>query len=75
MQHLPSNAEIAHHIGISEEQVACYRGDTFRLGDGSWLVHFAFIMPVELRQRLTGSFTYILRASPSPGDARQPEAF
>ncbi|MNE78389.1 hypothetical protein D3C80_1747920 [compost metagenome] len=71
MHDIPSNAEIAHQIGISEAEVAHYREETFRLGDGSWLVHFAFAMPMELRQRLTGSFTFILKATPEQGDARQ----
>ncbi|HDS1736299.1 MULTISPECIES: hypothetical protein [Pseudomonas] len=57
MESEPTNSELALHIGIDEAEVERYRGDTFRLGDGSWLIHFAFVMPKELRQRFTGSFT------------------
>ncbi len=67
----PSDLLIAVCIGISEQQVTFYRRETFLLGDGSWLVHFAFSMPKELRQQLTGSFTLLLRAPRVPGDARQ----
>lgn len=59
----PSDSLIAVRIGISEQQVAFYRRDTISLGDGSWLVHFAFTMPSELRQRLTGSFTLLWQAA------------
>lgn len=71
MHDKPNDSQIAYLIGISEAEVACYRGDIIRLNDGAWLIHFSFIMPSELRQRLTGSFTFTLRA-PTPGDARQP---
>lgn len=67
----PSDYLIAVCIGVSEQQVNFYRRETFLLGDGSWLVHFAFFMPIELRQRLTGSFTLLLKAPRVPGDARR----
>lgn len=57
MDNEPTNTEVALQIGIDEAQVERYRGDTFRLGDGSWLIHFAFVMPKELRRQFTGSFT------------------
>lgn len=72
MESLPSNREVAVFLGISESDVARYRGDTILLGDGSWLIHFSFTMPKELRQRFTGSFTLVLKAPAPPGDARQP---
>lgn len=64
MGSLPSNREVAVFLGISEADVARYRGDTIVLG--SWLIHFSFAMPKELRQRFTGSFTVLLKA-PAPG--------
>ena len=66
----PSDFSVAVCIGISEQQVPLYRRETFHLGDGSWLVHFAFSMPKELRQQLTGSFTLLLKAPRAFGDAR-----
>lgn len=63
----PSNLEIAGRIGVSETDVARYRGDTFRMSDGSWLIHFSFVMPRELRQSLTGSFTLLIKCE-SLGD-------
>ena len=71
MSEEPSDGVIAVCIGISEQQVTEYRRESFLLGDGSWLVHFAFIMPKELRHQLTGSFTLLLKASRAPGDTRQ----
>lgn len=60
MESRPSDIEIAGLIGVSEADVTRYRGDTFLLGDGSWLIHFAFAMPKELRQNLTDEFTLIV---------------
>ncbi|GGU79455.1 hypothetical protein GCM10009504_40440 [Pseudomonas laurentiana] len=71
MRGAPTNREIALAIGIDELEVERYRGDTFLLGDGSWLIHFAFEMPRGLRQRLTGSFTLIFKRAPAMADARQ----
>lgn len=68
----PSNLDIARQIGISETDVALYRSEIFRLGDGSWLIHFSFAMPRELRQNLTGSFTFIM-GDKKPGDRRVSE--
>ncbi|WP_132839632.1 hypothetical protein [Pseudomonas putida] len=75
MSEEPSDCVIAVCIGISEQQVTQYRRESFLLGDGSWLVHFAFIMPKELRHQLTGSFTLLLKASRAPGDTRQADEF
>lgn len=66
MKSEPTNLEIATEIGITEAEVERYRGDTFLLGDGSWLIHFGMVMPRELRGGLTGSFTYILRSKVIP---------
>jgi hypothetical protein len=55
----PTNSEIALELGIDEAEVEKYRGDTFLLGDGSWLIHFAYEMPKELRHRLTKGYTLI----------------
>lgn len=73
MDDAPSNLDIARQIGITELEVARYRGDTFRLSDGAWLIHFKFQMPKELRKGLTGSFTLLCRAPQITGDARAPE--
>jgi len=73
MDDVPSNLDIARRIGITELEVARYRGDSFRLNDGAWLIHFAFQMPKELRKGLTGSFTFILAAPRAASDARAPE--
>ncbi|WEL53759.1 hypothetical protein PZ739_18195 [Pseudomonas kermanshahensis] len=70
MDRKPSNQEIAVAIGISEAEVIRYRSETLLLGDGSWLIHFTFLMPKELRFGLTGSFTHILKAAPPAGDRR-----
>ncbi|WP_347149523.1 hypothetical protein [Pseudomonas sichuanensis] len=60
MENRPSDLKIAGLIGITEADVTRYRGDAFLLGDGSWLIHFAFSMPKYLRQNLTGGFTLIV---------------
>ncbi|ATP47746.1 MULTISPECIES: hypothetical protein [Pseudomonas] len=70
MDRKPSNQEVAVAIGISEAEVIRYRSETLLLGDGSWLIHFTFLMPKELRFGLTGSFTHILKAAPPAGDRR-----
>ncbi|MCX2889412.1 hypothetical protein OO258_14325 [Pseudomonas sp. DCB_BI] len=72
MFHAPSDLDIAARIGVSVTDVALYRGDTFRLKDGSWLIHFSFAMPRELRQSLTGSFTFLMKFE-KPGDRRLSE--
>ncbi|MGY4526867.1 hypothetical protein ACVWZT_003681 [Pseudomonas sp. TE21394] len=72
MVEAPSDLDIAGWIGVSETDVALYRGDTFRLKDGSWLIHFSFAMPRELRHSLTGSFTLLVKAE-NPGDRRMSE--
>lgn len=68
----PSDSDISVRIGVSEADVALYRGDTFRLKDGSWLIHFSFAMPQELRQSLTGSFTLLFKIKET-GDRRMSE--
>ncbi|KEY87682.1 hypothetical protein MBA34_07455 [Pseudomonas capeferrum] len=73
MDRKPSNQEVAVAIGISEAEVLRYRSETLLLGDGSWLIHFTFVMPKELRFGLTGSFSHILKAPP-PFDDRRMEA-
>jgi len=70
MDRKPSNQEVAVAIGISEAEVIRYRSETLLLGDGSWLIHFTFLMPKELRFGLTGSFTHILKAASPAGDRR-----
>ncbi|WP_369991237.1 hypothetical protein [Pseudomonas xanthosomatis] len=72
MNRKPTNLEIAAEIGITEADVGRYRGETFLLGDGAWLIHFLFQMPKELRGGLTGSFTYILKPN-APGTERRSE--
>ncbi|RSC25328.1 hypothetical protein EGT09_02460 [Pseudomonas putida] len=73
MDNAPSDLDIARRIGITETEVARYRGDSFLLSDGAWLIHFTFQMPKELRKGLTGSFTFILAAPRAFSDARTPE--
>ncbi|CAI8918189.1 hypothetical protein EON09_04650 [Pseudomonas soli] len=68
----PTDLDVAMEIGISETEVKRYRGDTFLLGDGAWLVHFGYTMPKELRSRLTGSFTLIFKPHMSLSDRRRP---
>lgn len=68
----PTDLEVAMEIGISETEVKRYRGDTFLLGDGAWLVHFRYTMPKELRARLTGSFTLIFKPHMAVSDRRRP---
>ncbi|MGE8110861.1 hypothetical protein [Pseudomonas sp. NPDC086566] len=72
MSDAPSDLDIASRIGVSETDVALYRGDTFRMNDGSWLIHFSFLMPRELRQGLTGSFTLLIKVE-NPDDRRVSE--
>ncbi len=61
----PTNEEVSVQVGIDEVQVERYRKEALRLGDGSWLVHFDYNMPKELRQRFTGSFTVVIRSEAS----------
>lgn len=70
MDPLPTNQEVAEEVGIDEVQVERYRTETLRLGDGSWLVHFSFDMPRELRHSFTGSFTAIIPGKSLIADAR-----
>ncbi|AYG47477.1 hypothetical protein DV532_09305 [Pseudomonas sp. Leaf58] len=63
----PSDLDIAGRIGVGEADVALYRGDTLK--DGSWLIHFSFAMPCELRHSLTGNFTLFMKVE-KPGDRR-----
>lgn len=67
----PTNQEIALEVGLSEEEVQQYRRETYLLKDGSWLIHFAFHMPKPLRERLTGSFTLILKPLAGSGERRR----
>ena len=81
MDREPTNQEIAAALGIDEDQVDKYRQEAVLLGDGSWLVHFSYDMPRELRHSFTGSFTAIvacvescvclLYTSPSPRDVEE----
>ena len=57
MDRIPTNPEVAALLGIDEASVEEFRQETHRLKDGAWLVQFAYWMPQELRQSLTGSFT------------------
>lgn len=66
----PTNQQVAIEVGIAEEEVKRYRRESLLLGDGSWLVHFAYEMPKELRRRFTGSFTAVVRGVPGE-DARE----
>ncbi|WP_238540218.1 hypothetical protein [Pseudomonas sp. GM84] len=59
----PTNQQVAIEVGIEEEEVERYRRESLLLGDGSWLVHFAYEMPKELRHRFIGSFTAIVKAN------------
>jgi hypothetical protein len=70
MDPVPTNQEVAEEVGIDEAQVERYRTDTLELGDGSWLVHFSFEMPRELRHSFTGSFTAIIPSKSLIADAR-----
>lgn len=56
----PTNQEVAAAVGIDEAQVERYRRETVRLNEGSWLVHFSYEMPRELRYGFTGSFTALI---------------
>ncbi len=49
----PSDLDISEWIGVSETEIAIYRGNMFRLKDDSWLIRFSFAMLRALRQRLT----------------------
>ncbi|WEK32920.1 MAG: hypothetical protein P0Y58_12240 [Candidatus Pseudomonas phytovorans] len=60
MDREPTNQEVADVVGIEVDQVKQYRDSALQLGDGSWLVHFSFDMPRELRHSFTGSFTAIV---------------
>jgi len=63
----PTNQQVAIEVGIEEEEVERYRRESLLLGDGSWLVHFAYEMPKDLRHRFIGSFTAIVKAN-APGE-------
>jgi len=64
MKSKPSNREVALAIEIDEEDVERYRSDSFLLGDGSWLIHFAFETPKHISQKLTKSFTVTIGRNP-----------
>lgn len=70
MDREPTNQEVADVVGIEVDQVEQYRGAALQLGDGSWLVHFSYDMPRELRHSFTGSFTAIVECVTSCVDAR-----
>ena len=70
MDREPTNQEIAAALGIDEDQVDKYRQEAVLLGDGSWLIHFSYDMPRELRHSFTGSFTAIVESVASSVDAR-----
>lgn len=72
MDREPTNQEVADVIGIEVAQVEQYRGPALQLGDGSWLVHFSFDMPRELRHSFTGSFTAIVADPLDASDDRAP---
>ncbi|MEX5340603.1 hypothetical protein ABRY74_21725 [Pseudomonas guariconensis] len=65
----PTNREVADAIGVEEAQVERYRQEALRLGDGSWLIHFSYDMPKELRHHFAGSFTAVVSAG-----SKQPKA-
>lgn len=70
MPNEPTNQEVATLIDISEAQVQHFRGESYLLGDGTWLVHFAYFMPKELRAKLTGSFTLMIKPHACAGERR-----
>jgi hypothetical protein len=63
MQRMPTNAEIAAVIKISESDVARYRRASSRQVDGSWVISFHYDMPQHLRRNLTGSFTIAIHGT------------
>ncbi|MEG1041516.1 MAG: hypothetical protein RSE94_16505 [Pseudomonas sp.] len=67
----PTNQEVAVEVGIEVAEVERYRRETIQLGDGSWLVHFSFEMPRELRHRFTGSFTALISNRAAIEDIRR----
>ncbi|WP_153786086.1 hypothetical protein [Pseudomonas sp. EMN2] len=71
MEGAPTNKELAAILGIDEALVEEFRQETHRLQDGAWLVQFAYWMPQELRQDLTGSFTVTVTPPPDPRDRRE----
>ena len=73
MDREPTNQEVADVVGIEVDQVEQYRGSALQLGDGSWLVHFSFDMPRELRHSFTGSFTAIVAEPLDGSDERSPD--
>lgn len=66
----PTNQEVADELGLDPAQVERYRKKTVLLGDGSWLIHFSFEMPRELRHHFTGSFTAIIANTAFRDDPR-----
>jgi hypothetical protein len=73
MHGIPTNPEVATILGIDEASVEEFRQETHRLKDGAWLVQFAYWMPQELRQGLTGSFTLTVTPPRDPLDRRELE--
>lgn len=49
MESIPNNKEVGLVLGLDEDLIKKYRQETYRLKDGSWLVHFAYWMPAQLR--------------------------
>ncbi|EMR47074.1 hypothetical protein PPUTLS46_011475 [Pseudomonas putida LS46] len=70
MDSKPTNGQVAVKVGIDESQVERYRTESLQLGDGSWLVHFSYEMPKELRHSFTGSFTAIIASETVGADDR-----
>ncbi|VVN50678.1 hypothetical protein PS687_00392 [Pseudomonas fluorescens] len=56
----PSDSEVAKLIGITENEVGTYRVNSDLRPDGRWIIYFGYQMPHTLRQRLTGSFTFLM---------------
>lgn len=73
MDGVPTNQEVAAILGIDEALVEEFRQETHRLHNGAWLVQFAYGMPQDLRQGLTGCFTLTITPPPDPRDRRERE--
>ncbi|QCI14175.1 hypothetical protein E6B08_23780 [Pseudomonas putida] len=71
MDAIPTNQEVAAILEIDESSVKEFRQETHRLQDGAWLIQFAYWMPKELRQGLTGSFTLTITLPQDPLDRRE----
>lgn len=73
MDREPTNQEVADFVGIEVAQVEQYRESALQLGDGSWLVHFSYDMPRELRPSFAGSFKAIVAEPLAASDDRSPD--